>query len=404
VLGKPLFYRRSRGYVPTDFEVPGGAGRGRDHLNVFAAGAEGKNTFCLLRGTRARLSQHVGDLYSEESLSRYRALVVDFTRLYRFSPDAVAVDMHPGYDVSRVARDALPDVAVFEVQHHHAHMVQTMVEHGVSSPCVGIILDGTGYGIDGRVWGGEILYGDCASFERAGHLREVAMPGGEKAILEPWRMAVAYLKGVYGDAGLDIARRQFPGEGARLEALFPVADWQGYPVTSSAGRLFDAVSALVGLSSVSTYDGESAVLLGEAALRAAGNGRRIRGAEVGGSTAEAGAVALTGGDGVSIDTFPLVSWVVESVLDGKRIEELAYEFHRRLAFMLVTRACRVAGERDVKHVILSGGVYQNPLFLSLAVDYVVDMGFTPLWPQAFPPNDGGISLGQAVAARWMAGK
>jgi hydrogenase maturation protein HypF len=409
VLDKPLFYRRSRGYVPADFELRGETGQDRRAASVLAAGAEGKNTFCLLRGSRARLSQHAGDVHNEESLARYKTLVEDFTRLYKFSPDALAVDMHPGYEVSRVAREAFPGVPVFEVQHHHAHMVAAMAEHGVAGPCVGIILDGTGYGPDGRVWGGELLYGDCASFERVGRLREVAMPGGEKAILEPWRMAVAYVKAIYGDAGLEIARSRLPDQAGKLEPLFRVADWEGHPRTSSAGRLFDAVSALLGLSSASTYEGESASVLGEAALRLVARERQRTGRVAGGVKAEApsrgGEARSTPGGGESvIDTFPLVSWVVESAMGVAPVGLLAYEFHRRLAFMLASRACEVAAAKGVRQVVLSGGVYQNPLFLRLAAGCVEDAGFTPLWPQVFPPNDGGISLGQAVVARRMAAK
>jgi len=221
-------------------------------------------------------------------------------------------------------------------------------------------------------------------------------------------MAVAYLKAIYGDAGLEIARRRFPDQAAKLESLFRVADWEGHPRTSSAGRLFDAVSALVGLSSVSTYDGESASVLGEAALGAVARERQATGGAAGGIAAETPsrggeAGSASGGEAV-IDTFPLVSWVVESAMGGAPVGLLAYEFHRRLAIMLASRACEVAAGKGVRQVVLSGGVYQNPLFLRLAAGYVEDAGFTPLWPQAFPPNDGGISLGQAVVARRMAAK
>ena len=397
VLGKPLLYRRSRGYVPEDFEIAFLKGEGREHPDVLGAGAEGKNTFCFLRGNRARLSQHVGDLGNEESLGRYKALVLDLAKLYNFFPDALAVDMHPGYGVSRAIRELYPDVPAYEIQHHHAHMAQVMAEHGISSPCVGLILDGTGYGVDGKVWGGEVLYGDCRSFERIGHFGEVTMPCGDKAVLEPWRMAVSYLKAVFGDEGAAIAQRRFPDQRGRLDAVFKVADWREYPITSSAGRLFDAVSAIVGLSSVSTYDGESASLLGEAALSFA-------------NTAPKDVVAAwpldVGPDNVSmggeIDTLGLFAWITREVLAGAPAGRLAFEFHRRLAAMLVAFASRAAQGRGTEYLVLSGGVFQNPLFLSMVVDYAVRAGLTPLWPVEFPPNDGGISLGQAVIARQIA--
>lgn len=388
-LGEPLFYRRSRGYVPGDVPVESPHG-----LRVFGAGGEGKNTFCMLKGGRARLSQHIGDLHNEESLERYRSAASDLTALYRFAPDLLAVDMHPGYRVSDVAREVFPKVPEVAVQHHHAHLAQVMAERNLAGPCVGIILDGTGYGTDGHVWGGEVLYGSFTWFERRFRLREVRMPGGEMAVFEPWRMAVAYVKGIRGESGLPVAMKVFPALSRSIETLWPALDWSGYPLTSSAGRLFDAVSALCGICPVSTYDGESAGLLGEEALRA----NEVP-AQPGGS------VAATGfqGEGEPVrdlDTFPLVDWALESALRGDSVRSIAAGFHDALARMLAGAAAEVARETGAHDVVLSGGVFQNPFFLRLAVDYVREAGLRPAWPRVFPPNDGGISLGQAAIAAW----
>lgn len=437
---KVLFYRRSRGWVPETLEVAGICASGDGEMpRVFAAGAEGKNVFAFLSRGKVLLSQHVGDLYSEEGISRYKFLVRDLASLYKFEPDIIAVDSHPGYEVSKAARELFPDKPVVEVQHHHAHMASVMAEHGLKGRCVGIILDGTGYGADGRVWGGEVLAGDYRCFERLYHLAYVPMPGGEKAVAEPWRMALAHLKRAYGDDALEIAFRPFPELVGKIKKLWPALDFQGYPLTSSAGRLFDAVAAITGVSTINTYDGESASLLGELA----GEARRLKEAQHTAKSPytrtacdamptrgtglahrevtpqQAGLAhdakpaygncadftpahpsnpGVSGFSAEAIDVSFLIRTVVEGALRNSPKEEIAFSFHEGLAKLLASYAARGAARIGTKNVVLSGGVFQNPVFTELITDFLQEEGLCVYVAQAVPPNDGGIALGQAVIA------
>lgn len=388
---KVLFYRRSRGWVPETLEVAGICDSGDGRMaRVFAAGAEGKTVFAFLSRGKVLLSQHVGDLYSEEGICRYKFLVRDLASLYEFEPDIIAVDGHPGYEVSKTARELFRDKPVVEVQHHHAHMASVMAEHGLKGRCVGIILDGTGYGIDGQVWGGEILAGDYRSFERLYHLAYVPMPGGEKAVAEPWRMALAHLKHAYGDGALAIALRLFPELAGKIERLWPAVDFQGYPLTSSAGRLFDAVAAITGVSTINSYDGESASLLGELADEA----RRLRKS----TSAHPLNPGTSGFSNEAIDVSFLIRMAVEGVLRNSPKEEMAFSFHWGFAELLAGYAARGAAQIGIKNVVLSGGVFQNPVFTELITGFLQEEGLCVYVAQAVPPNDGGIALGQAVIA------
>ncbi len=392
--GAPLFYRRSRGYVPSDMTVPLDT-----RVSVFAAGAMGKNVFGIFSDNRIRMSQHVGDLWNEAMVERYSFAVRDFTELYRFRPEVVAVDAHPDCLAAQAARELFPDAEVAAVQHHHAHMTSVMAEHGIRQECVGLILDGTGYGNDGMVWGGEVLHGDYSEFQRFAHLAYVSMPGGEKAVLEPWRMAASYLKATMGSQGIEAAKVLLSSVFEKVSLLWPALDWEGYPLTSSAGRLFDAVAALCGISLVNTYDGESASLLGEMALKE--HWRRC--GQDASFAAEIDAWEKEGGsdDCTQICLAPLIGPAVRSMVSGISAAEVAYGFHARLAAVLtwhVRQACRRLG---VNTVVLSGGVFQNPLFLHLTAKYARELGLTTLWPKAVPPNDGGLCLGQSLVGAYI---
>ena len=388
---KVLFYRRSRGWVPETLDVSGACGPARDATPlIFAAGADGKNVFGFLSRGKALLSQHVGDLYSQEGICRYEFLVRDLRTLYGFEPDLLAIDGHPGYEVSRSARKLFPGRPAVEVQHHHAHMASVMAEHGLKDRCVGVILDGTGYGTDGQVWGGEILAADYRSFDRLYHLAYVPMPGGEKAVAEPWRMAVSYLKLAYGDDAREIAFRLFPQLVEKIERLWPAVDSGVWPLTSSAGRLFDAVAAVTGISTTNTYDGESASLLGESADEAALSRRppstfRLKPASVN--------LSLK-----AIDTSSLIRSIVDQALQGCPKGDLALFFHEALAELLGSYASYAARCTGTKDVVLSGGVFQNPLFVQLMTSFLQRDGLRPHVAAKVPPNDGGIALGQAVIA------
>ncbi|MGI6643036.1 MAG: carbamoyltransferase HypF [Bacillota bacterium] len=394
--GAPLFYRRSRGYVPADMAVPL-----TSKVPVFAAGATGKNVFGLLSGNRVRMSQHIGDLWNESMIERYLFAVRDFTKLCRFRPEVIALDAHPGCLAAQAVREVFPDAKVVTVQHHHAHMTSVMAEHGMHHECVGLILDGTGYGTDGRIWGGEILYGDYSKFQRWAHLAYVSMPGGEKAVLEPWRMAASYLKSTMGSQGIEVAKTLLARVFHKVSLLWPALDWEGYPLTSSTGRLFDAVAALCGISLVNTYDGESASLLGEMALR---EHRKRGGMDPSLASIvdgwERGGEPLSE-DCVQINPSLFIGPVVRSMLSGADVTETAYDFHTRLAAILTWHVAEACRRLDVNTVVLSGGVFQNPLFLRLTAKYMKEIGLRPFWSKFVPPNDGGLCLGQSLVGASM---
>jgi hydrogenase maturation protein HypF len=260
--------RRSRGYVPRPLTLPHEAER-----PLLACGAQQKNTFCVAKGAHAWVSHHIGDLEHWTALSAFRDGIEHFERLFAVAPEIVAHDLHPGYQSTAYALER-EHVQLVAVQHHHAHMAACLAEHGVDGEAVGAIFDGTGYGTDGTVWGGELLVGDLHRFERAGSLLPVRLPGGTAAIREPWRMAYAWLAEAYGD------RPPIP---ERLHGLVGPAEWRALdgirmsdavsPVTTSIGRLFDAVAALCGLRHRVSYEGQAAVELEWAASRS-GDARR----------------------------------------------------------------------------------------------------------------------------------
>ena len=265
---RPLALRRSRGFVPRSMALPVPAGR-----HLLACGAELKAAFCVAREGRAWVSHHIGDLGGYETLRSYTEGVEHFERLFAVAPEVVAHDLHPDYASTRYALER-EGVELVAVQHHHAHLAACLAEHGERGPAVGAIFDGAGLGTDGTVWGGELLTGDLQGFERAGHLWPARLPGGDRAAREPWRMACAWLLEAAGDAGPPppgaLAGRVEPDRWRAVARL--ARSGLAAPVTTSAGRLFDAVAALCGLRAETTYEGQAAVEL-EAACDPAERGR-----------------------------------------------------------------------------------------------------------------------------------
>ncbi|WP_149263225.1 carbamoyltransferase HypF [Actinomadura sp. K4S16] len=363
--GRPLPVRRSRGYAPEPIPVP--AGR-----PVLACGAEAKNTFCLTRDGRAFVSHHIGDLENHETLRAFEEGIEHFTRLFDIAPELVAYDPHPEYLSTKYALDQ--DLPVVAVQHHHAHIASCLADNGADGPVIGVAFDGTGYGADGTLWGGEFLVADLRGFERAGHLEPVPLPGGAAAIREPWRMAAAY--GVPDD--LPVARR--PG----WAAVTAMARRRvNAPPTSSMGRLFDAVAAVLGVRDRVNYEGQAAIELEQRA-----------------DTAERGAypAALNGTAGFTVAGADLVDAVVADLKAGVPVATIAARFHNGVAALTVAAAMRIRSETGIGTVALSGGVFQNMLLLDRAVSGLTDAGFKVLTHHRVPPNDGGISLGQAAVA------
>jgi hydrogenase maturation protein HypF len=390
--GRPALIRRSRGYVPEP--VPLGF---RLRRPVLSCGAELKNTFCLATDNRAFLSQHIGDLENFETLRSFTEGIEHFRRLFDITPQVVAYDLHPEYLSTKYAVE-LAGVQLAGVQHHHAHIASCLADNGESGPVIGVAFDGTGYGTDGTIWGGEFLVADLAGFERAGHLAGVPMPGAAAAIRQPWRMAAAYLDAAYSGVppgGLAVARRNE----RRWDNVISMARRRlNSPVTSSAGRLFDAAAAILGVRDLINYEGQAAIELEQLA-----------------DPAEPGCyqAAIDQGDDGSDGTGPvgpgqsrplrvrgadLIRAVAEDLAAGVDPGVISARFHNGVA-ALIGAGCLLLRERHgLATVALSGGVFQNLLLLDRTVSRLEADGFRVLTHSRVPCNDGGISFGQAAVA------
>jgi hydrogenase maturation protein HypF len=373
--GRPLPLRRSRGAVPSALALPVPAAR-----HVLACGAELKSTFCVARGRRAWVSHHIGDLKNVETLGSFAEGVVHFQTLFAVTPEVVVHDLHPDYlsTTYALSRDGVEHVAV---QHHHAHLAACLAEHGETGPAVGAIFDGTGLGTDGTVWGGEILVGGLSGFQRAGHLWPVPLPGGDRAAHEPWRMACAWRMAAGGDA------RPLPGvDPDRWRTVARMAETgTASPVTTSVGRLFDAVAALCGLRLEVSYEGQAAM-----ELEAACDG------------AERGAYPLESVAGV-LDPREAILAVDRDVARGLPAGVVATRFHHGLADATARACADLAADRGLDAVVLSGGSFQNRRLLERTSERLAAAGLRVLVPERLPPNDGGIAFGQAAVAAALRG-
>ncbi len=375
--GKPLLLRRSRGFVPRAMAMPG------ETLPVLAVGAELKNTVCLTRGDRAFLSQHVGDLKNLEVYESFRQTISHLQSILDVTPELVAHDLHPDYDSTRYAveESGLPTVAV---QHHHAHMVSCLTEHGVDEPAIGVVFDGIGYGEDGHLWGGEFLVGDMGGYERVGHFRYQPMPGGDLATREPWRMALSYLQSTYGEIPDGI--KALDGIAENELRLVAQAARKGInaPLTSSCGRLFDAVAALLGLRRKVTFEGQAAMQLEMIADP---------------TQLQSYPYELVGdAEQIIFDPSLLIDAIVKDQLAGGSAAQISGRFHRSLAVMIAEACTQIRQRTGLNLVVLSGGVFQNCLLTELALLCLKKSGFRVLSHSLVPPNDGGLALGQAVIA------
>lgn len=353
-----LCARRSRGYAPSSLPLPVAAPK-----PLAAAGAELKSVFCVARGTEAFLSPHLGDLVSERAHTAFRADMDLYLEMLGVRPAAVAHDLHPDYLSTRwaVEQDAEP----IGVQHHHAHAAACLAEHGETGPALALVLDGSGYGTDGTIWGGELLRFDLESFDRVAHLEPVPMPGGEAAVREPWRMAASYLE----LAGRPVPFDRWPQVRQSLKV--------NAPLSSGAGRLFDAVAALLGVRERISYEGQAAIELEQLA---------------GATPAQAYPCSVERG---VIRGTELVRAVHDDLDAGRDRRQIAAAFHEGLA-QAAARACAEAGEP--RTIVLSGGVLQNLRLSGSVTDLLVKLGFRVLRHREVPPNDGGIAFGQAAIA------
>jgi hydrogenase maturation protein HypF len=372
---RPLLLRRSRGYVPDALELPLEA-----PVQLLACGAELKNTFCLAKGSRAWVGHHVGDLENYETLRSFREGIEHFQRLFAVEPRIVVHDLHPDYLSTRYALER-EGVEALGVQHHHAHFAASLAEHGEIGPAVGAIFDGTGFGAHGSVWGGELLHGDLAGFTRLAHLRVVPLPGGAAAIREPWRMACAWLREALGGEP-----EPPPALAGRVEArawrncLRLAAEGFGSPPTSSIGRLFDAVGAICGAPARVSYEGQAAIEL-EAMADGAERGRYE--------------MPLRGG---VLDPVPALRALLADLAAGVSPARVAARFHETVAAATASACAELSRRAGTELVVLSGGVFQNRLLLERTAALLAAEGLRPLVPERLPPNDGGISFGQAAVA------
>lgn len=372
-IGYPI--RRSRGYAPGPLLMTRPFPK-----TVLAVGAELKNTFCLGIGRRATLSHHIGDLEDYEATSAYKAAIAHFIDVYEAELEVVAHDMHPEYLSTKWALGSDIEEKV-AVQHHHAHIASCLADNGREDRVIGLALDGTGYGDDGHIWGCEVLSSDLVSYRRAAHLAYIPLPGGAAAVKQPWRMAAVYLQRAFGEDASDLSLDVVKRTGSDWGPILAMAD-RGInsPLTSSAGRLFDAVAALCGIRDVVTYEGQAAAELEQLADVAIEDGYPC--------SYEDG--TISGAD--------LVAAAAEDLDRGRPPPLVSARFHNGLAGAL-RRACLVVREDEgLSTVALSGGTWQNLFLTRRTRAMLIDEGFEVLTHRRVPPNDGGISLGQAVVA------
>ncbi len=403
----PMMLRRSRGFVPAALALPVPASR-----EVLACGAEQKNTFCLAKADHAWVGHHVGDLENYETLRSFREGIEHFERLFAVAPELCAHDLHPDYLSSKYALER-EGVELIGVQHHHAHLAACLAEHGERGPAVGLIFDGTGFGLDGAVWGGEVLVGGLDGFERAGHLLAVPLPGGAAAIREPWRMACAWLRTAAGPGAARpraLAGEVEPRDWRNCEAV--IESGLGSPATTSMGRLFDAVGAMCGAPARVSYEGQAAIAL-EAMADPGERGRyempltttapeRIGGeaaATRGGAAADSPAVAAGWAEGPAVlDPRPTIRAVAADLDAGVAPAVVSARFHNTVAAAGVDAATEIAAAAGLDTVVLSGGVFQNRRLIEDTAAGLATAGLRVLVPERLPPNDGGISFGQAAVA------
>jgi hydrogenase maturation protein HypF len=367
--------RRSRGYVPTPLALPfETAGV------VLGMGAGLKNTFCIARGGHAFVSHHIGDLGNYETLQSYIDAIAHLTALLDVTPTVIAHDLHPDYPSTQYAIELAEryGARLVGVQHHHAHIASCLVDNGVTGPVIGVAFDGLGIGCDQHAWGGEFFVADLNGFERTVHFAEVPMPGGDAAVRSPWRMAASHLDAAYsGDipSGLAVQQRHV---GSWNQVLSAARAGLNAPLTSSAGRLFDAMSALLGIRDDVTYEGQAAIELEYAA-----------------DPTETGSYHVPLANG-RLDVSSLVRSIAGDLLDGESVPVLAGRFHNSLAQAVHTVCASLRATHQLDTVALSGGVFQNALLLTRCLEVLEPAGFVVLTHRQVPPNDGGISLGQVA--------
>lgn len=376
VFDEEILLRRARGYAPFPIYLP------FEVDEILACGAELKNTFCLTKKNYAFISQHIGDLENMETMESFLKTLELFKKLFRINPKIVAYDLHPRYLSTQYAL-SIEGVKLVGVQHHHAHMVSCMIENGFTGKAIGVTFDGTGYGLDGKIWGGEFLLGDLKDFERLGHLSYVPLAGGEETVRKPFRMALCYLLSI-GKEIPSYLHRNFleilkDEEIKAIESMIKTG--LNTVLTSSCGRLFDAVSAVLGIREINSYEAQSAMEL-----------------EMIADENEDVYYPFQVRDNLRFDQISIFNSVLEDIKKGVEREKISARFHNTIAYIIL-KGCEIMREKKgVNTVALSGGVFQNLYLFKKVVNLLKNKGFSVLYHKKVPTNDGGISLGQAIIA------
>jgi len=379
VNGEPLFLRRARGYAPLPIDLPVPS-----PVPLVAVGPHLKNTFTLVHGSKAYVSQHIGDLENLETLEHFKESLNMYRRLFRIEPNAVVRDLHPEYLSTRIANEMQLETSIV-VQHHHAHVAAVAAEHGVTTKVIGIAFDGTGYGDDGNVWGAETLVADLTGYRRRCHLRYAPLPGGDLAVHFPWRAALGYLS--LEPSAADVFENAFDGV---KRATYEVAAQQidrgvNSPLASSMGRLFDAAAAILGVRRESHYEGQAAM-----ELEALAGSRKAHPLPF---------PVIEDSEGVLVlDPLPLLTALGEKHAAGADVRDLAAAFHESVSATSAEVAGRVSGETGIRTAAVGGGVFQNARLLVSVKERLEDRLLKVLVPRLLSPNDGAISYGQAAVA------
>jgi hydrogenase maturation protein HypF len=391
----PQPIRRARGYAPFPIKLP------FKTKQVLACGAEVKNTFCLTRDEYAFVSQHIGDMENLETLEHYERTIELYKRLFRIEPEIVAYDLHPDYMATRYALEQLKNAESpsVPVQHHHAHLAACLADNGwkpADGPVIGVSLDGTGYGEDGHIWGGEWLVGGYAGYQRVGHLEYLPLPGGDAATRKPWRIAFGYLDTLLGNTP-EIALPQGIEQGELDLLRTQVRKRINCPLTSSMGRLFDAVSAMLRICTEASYEAQAAIELEMAATESLDTPRRIDQGVYGGRKSYPYVVEQEDGQYI-VRLSALFASLLADLQAKVPVGQIAGRFHQTVTQMTLALCQGIAADTGLHTVALSGGCYQNRLLLALTVPPLRAAGFEVLLHQQVPCNDGGLSLGQAAIA------
>jgi hydrogenase maturation protein HypF len=377
VQGKERVLRRSRGYVPAVIDL------GMPLIEILACGPELKNTFCLTRGRNAILSQHIGDLENYETLEFFEETLANLKRLFRIDPKVIAYDLHPRYLSTQYAFEQ-SGLRRIGVQHHHAHIASCMADNGLNEKVIGVAFDGTGYGTDGQIWGGEFLVADFEHFERRAHLRYFPLAGGDAAVRQPWRSALSCLRETFGrELPYSLPLWDSVSAGQIDLVLKMMEKGINTVMTSSCGRLFDAVASILGVRHEITFEGQAAVELEMAAVA---------------GTEGSYPFQMEYTDPWQVDVRPMIESIVMELQEGEAAGGIAARFHNTLAVM-IAEVCRELRRREpLNKVCLSGGTFQNMFLLERTLAALADYGFGVYLHERVPPNDGGISLGQAAIA------